>query len=71
MIFLAELQKIARDLGEANASWCLVGGLATSVYIDPRTTRDIDVLITVPGDENSEKLRTFLVTTQLVLLRSR
>lgn len=59
-IFLAELKRVTRDLTEAGVPWCLIGGLAASVYTEPRTTKDIDLLISVSGDTDSVELRRFL-----------
>jgi predicted nucleotidyltransferase len=59
-IFLAELKRVARDLNESAVPWCLVGGLATSVYTEPRTTKDVDLVVSVSGDPDSEQLRAFL-----------
>lgn len=34
--------------------WALIGGLAVSVYAEPRPTRDLDVAVAVGGDREAE-----------------
>ncbi len=36
--------------------YALVGGLAVSARAEPRTTRDVDLAISVPGDEDAERI---------------
>lgn len=43
--FLEELKKIIQDLKTLQANWALVGGLACSIYAEPRTTKDIDLVL--------------------------
>ena len=63
MSFLfSELRRIASDLHQSGVKWCLVGGLGTSVYIEPRTTKDIDVVVSVSGEEQSGRLKDFLLS---------
>lgn len=50
------LAKIASDLSTADAPYALVGGLAVSVRTEPRFTRDVDLAVAVPGDEEAEAL---------------
>jgi hypothetical protein len=54
--YLAELKKISYDLHQSGVPWCLVGGLACSVYGDPRTTKDIDVAVACDSPETVESL---------------
>jgi len=46
----------AHDLDDLGAHWALVGGLAVSTWCDPRLTRDIDVAVSVGGDQDAERL---------------
>ncbi len=48
------LIRLRTDLLASNASWALIGGLAVSVRAEPRTTRDLDVAISVSGDPEAE-----------------
>jgi len=50
------LVRVAADLDALGASWALVGGLAVSVWAEPRLTRDIDVAIAVSSDREAEQL---------------
>ncbi|MEP7010105.1 MAG: hypothetical protein ABJC13_07265 [Acidobacteriota bacterium] len=36
--------------------WALVGGVAINVYVEPRTTHDLDLVIAVQGDSVAESL---------------
>jgi len=63
MTFLfSELRRVTNDLHQSGVGWCLVGGLGTSVYVEPRTTKDIDVVISVSGDEQAERLKDLLLS---------
>jgi hypothetical protein len=53
----AALRRIAGDLEAAGLEWALVGGLAVSVRAEPRTTRDVDVVVKVVSDESSPRCR--------------
>lgn len=53
---LAQLRCVAEDLQELRAPWALVGGLAVSVYCEPRTTRDIDVAVALSKKELEESI---------------
>ena len=44
------------DLRAIGTQWALVGGLAVSVRAEPRTTRDIDVAISVADDREAEQV---------------
>ena len=50
------LQQIASELNRREIGWCLVGGLAVSVYTEPRFTRDIDLALSLSGDDAAEDL---------------
>ncbi|MFL6197640.1 MAG: nucleotidyl transferase AbiEii/AbiGii toxin family protein [Thermoanaerobaculia bacterium] len=53
---LAVLLRAARDLRDLNQRCALVGGLAVSARAEPRTTRDVDLVVAVAGDSQAEKL---------------
>ncbi len=50
------IRRILADLGATRHSFALVGGLAVSARIEPRTTRDVDVAVNVEGDAGAESL---------------
>jgi len=50
------LVAIAADLRELRVQWALVGGLAVSVWAEPRLTRDIDLAVAAESDRDSERL---------------
>ena len=50
------LVAIASDLHDLHARWALVGGLAVSVWAEPRFTRDIDLAVVAESDRDSERL---------------
>lgn len=52
---LAALIQLVRDLGQIDARWALVGGLAVSARAEPRFTRDVDVCIAVSDDGDAER----------------
>ena len=58
---LAVLQQVARLLDDRRQPWALVGGLAVSVRVEPRFTRDIDLAVAVADDVTAEALVTDLV----------
>jgi predicted nucleotidyltransferase len=63
MSFLfSELRRVTADLHQSGIDWCLVGGLGTSVYVEPRTTKDIDVVVSVTGEEQASSLKDFLLS---------
>lgn len=49
------LRQVAGELNEA-VPWALVGGLAISSRIEPRFTRDLDMVIAVENDAEAEAL---------------
>jgi Nucleotidyl transferase AbiEii toxin, Type IV TA system len=52
----AALRRIAGDLHAAGKRWALIGGLAVSARAEPRTTRDVDLAVSVAGDVEAEAL---------------
>jgi hypothetical protein len=36
--------------------FALLGGLAVSAWVDPRTTKDVDLAVVVDGDDDAEQL---------------
>jgi predicted nucleotidyltransferase len=58
--FLSEIRRVAEDLNASGIQWCLVGGLGASVYAEPRTTKDIDVVVAIESEEDAERLNAFL-----------
>jgi hypothetical protein len=51
----AVLRAISIDLADLRLRWALVGGLAVSARTEPRFTRDVDLVIAVPGDRDAEQ----------------
>ncbi len=49
------LEGTANDLDDIGLTWALVGGLAMGVWTEPRTTRDIDCVVSVSGDAETER----------------
>jgi hypothetical protein len=52
----AALIRLVTDLQAAQVKWALIGGLAVSARAEPRTTRDLDVAISVAGDPEAERI---------------
>ncbi len=52
----AALGRLSRDLESAGTRYALVGGLAISARVEPRTTRDLDVAVSVSSDDEAEAL---------------
>jgi predicted nucleotidyltransferase len=50
------LRRAIRDLDDAGAHCALVGGLAVSVWTEPRFTRDADLAVAVGSDAEAEAL---------------
>lgn len=48
------LVEVSEILAELETPWALVGGLAVSVYVEPRFTRDIDLAVSVADDREAE-----------------
>ena len=51
---LDNLQTVAKHLGQLGNDWALIGGLAVSAYVEPRFTRDIDIVVSVDDDAEAE-----------------
>jgi tRNA nucleotidyltransferase/poly(A) polymerase len=58
----SELRRVTSDLHQSEVTCCLVGGLGTSVYVDPGTTKDIDMVVSVTGEEQADRLKNFLLS---------
>jgi len=43
-------------LNDLGCAWAVVGGLAVSAHANPRTTRDLDVAVSVEGDAAAEAI---------------
>ncbi len=52
----ATLRRVARDLDARGRRWALIGGLAVSARAEPRTTRDVDIVVEVSNDSDAESL---------------
>lgn len=52
----AALRRLAADLSMADVHWAVVGGLAVSARAEPRTTRDVDVVVAASADAEAEEL---------------
>jgi predicted nucleotidyltransferase len=52
----ATLRRVARDLDARGRRWALIGGLAVSARAEPRTTRDVDIVVEVTNDSDAESL---------------
>lgn len=50
------LVRSLEDLCELSISHALIGGLAVSARVEPRTTRDVDLAISVANDSDAELL---------------
>jgi predicted nucleotidyltransferase len=53
---LQALRQAAELLDEQGVPWALVGGLAVSVRVEPRFTRDIDLVVAAQDDQVAESL---------------
>lgn len=49
------LAQAAEVLARLGKDWALVGGLAVSTYVEPRFTRDIDIVVAVDDDQEAEQ----------------
>ena len=54
--FINELKKITKDLNSLDIDWALVGAIACSAHTEPRTTSDIDIIITLKEDSKAQQL---------------
>ena len=64
------LRRTATVLGEFHRPFALVGGLAVSIRVEARFTRDIDLAVAVADDAAAEQLVAALVARGFVLLLS-
>lgn len=53
---LRALQHIGEALNDRRCPWAVVGGLAVSIRLEPRFTRDVDVVAAVADDDAAEAL---------------
>ena len=52
----ATIERAFSDLSALENPWAVVGGLAVSTYVEPRATRDLDVVVSVSGDDEAEQI---------------
>lgn len=57
----AALIRLQTDLLAGRANWAVIGGLAVSARAEPRTTRDLDVAISVSGDSEADQVVRFFL----------
>jgi len=57
----ATLRQALKDLDACGCRWALVGGLAVGARAEPRTTRDVDVAVSIGSDEEAERLVSAMV----------
>lgn len=50
------LIRLDTDLRAGGFRYALVGGFAVTLRAEPRTTRDLDVVLVVPGDQEAERV---------------
>ncbi|HEX2254036.1 MAG TPA: nucleotidyl transferase AbiEii/AbiGii toxin family protein [Thermoanaerobaculia bacterium] len=50
------VRRLGADLDALGVRWALVGGLAVSARAEPRTTRDVDVAVSVESDPSAERV---------------
>jgi predicted nucleotidyltransferase len=50
------LRRLADELERLGAHWALIGGLAVGTRAEPRTTRDVDVVVWMADDGSAERL---------------
>ena len=66
-VLLTALRQTADLLDARHLSWALVGGLAVSIRVEPRFTRDIDLAVAVVDDAAAESLVADLIAAGFVL----
>ena len=66
-VLLTALRQTADLLDARHQPWALVGGLAVSIRVEPRFTRDIDLAVAVVDDAAAESLVADLVAAGFVL----
>lgn len=49
------LRRLTSDFNALDLRWALVGGLAVSARSEPRTTRDVDIVVAVSDDADAER----------------
>lgn len=57
----AALIRLRTDLVACRADWAVIGGLAVSARAEPRTTRDLDVAVSVSGNTEAERTVRFFL----------
>jgi hypothetical protein len=62
------LRRIVADLEQAGCDFALVGGLAVSARVEPRFTRDADLVVSVPDDAAAERVLRDLVRRGYLLV---
>lgn len=50
------LQRLTGELERLGVAWALIGGLAVGTRAEPRTTRDVDVVVSLADDAAAERL---------------
>ena len=50
------LKRTLKDLSDSGVDCAVVGGLAVSVRVDPRFTRDVDLALAVKSDKEAEQV---------------
>ncbi len=58
-------QQVAAELTATDLDWALIGGLAISARLEPRFTRDVDLVVAPAGRER----RPETVTTSMATAR--
>ncbi|HMY20568.1 MAG TPA: nucleotidyl transferase AbiEii/AbiGii toxin family protein [Polyangium sp.] len=53
---ISTLLQASKDLEAMGRRWALIGGLAVSARAEPRTTRDVDLVVVVNDDVDAEAL---------------
>ena len=53
---LETLARLVADLDSLDVGWALVGGLAVSTRVEPRFTRDVDVVVAARSDGDAEQI---------------
>jgi hypothetical protein len=56
MLLLEALEQILAHLQDQGARAAVLGGIAVSVWTEPRFTRDVDLAVAVRGDADAERL---------------
>jgi len=54
MTLYEALRRLIEELDELGVPYCMVGGLAVTVLVEPRFTRDLDMAVSVPDDAAAE-----------------